>query len=159
MLDETKKSKRFGFVTFSTPASVTSVLDSGDFFMCGKHIVVGPAVKRMVREQNTFYSSYIYLVNFALEQYSFFCAKSNLKWNIIIEKEKKMNLAEFNFAVNTPKPRHLIPRKFLPSRISLKSSKVYLFDFLPVDIVMQFQNDLARSHTTACQIATTKRIG
>ena len=56
MLDDSKKSKRFGFVTFSNLASVTSVLNSGDFFMCGKQIVVGPAVKRMVRKQNRLFN-------------------------------------------------------------------------------------------------------
>ena len=49
VLDDAKKSKRFGFVSFSRASDAQTVLNSGKFFMCGKQIVVGPAVKRVVR--------------------------------------------------------------------------------------------------------------
>lgn len=50
VLDDTKKSKRFGFVAFSRATDARTVLTAGDFFLMGKRIVVGPAVKRVVRK-------------------------------------------------------------------------------------------------------------
>ena len=48
VLDDAKKSKRFGFVSFSRATDAKTVLSAGDFYMLGKRIVVGPAVKREV---------------------------------------------------------------------------------------------------------------
>ena len=55
VLDDTKKSKRFGFVAFSRATDAKTVLTAGDFFLMGKRIVVGPAVKRVVRKNILFY--------------------------------------------------------------------------------------------------------
>ena len=49
ILDNTKKSKRFGFVSFSHATYANQVLGAGDLFLMGKRIAVAPAVKREVR--------------------------------------------------------------------------------------------------------------
>eukprot|EP00111_Clytia_hemisphaerica_P009629 TCONS_00028222-protein len=51
VLDDAKKSKRFGFVSFSRATDAKTVLSAGDFYMLGKRIVVGPAVKREFKER------------------------------------------------------------------------------------------------------------
>ena len=64
VLDDTKKSKRFGFVAFSRATDAKTVLTAGDFFLMGKRIVVGPAVKRVVRKNILFYlKDFLHLAN------------------------------------------------------------------------------------------------
>ena len=64
VLDDTKKSKRFGFVAFSRATDAKTVLTAGDFFLMGKRIVVGPAVKRVVRKYILFYlKDFLHLAN------------------------------------------------------------------------------------------------
>ena len=49
VLDHGGNSKRFGFVTFSKPEEVESLIACGDIHFKGKKINVGPAVKKNVR--------------------------------------------------------------------------------------------------------------
>ena len=49
VLDHCGNSKRFGFVTFSTPEEVDRLISIGDIEFKGKKINVGPAVKKNVR--------------------------------------------------------------------------------------------------------------
>lgn len=50
VLDDQRRSKRFGFVSFSRPEEAESVLASGDVHLMGKKINVGPAVKKEVKD-------------------------------------------------------------------------------------------------------------
>ena len=66
VLDDTKKSKRFGFVSFSRATDARTVLTAGDFFLMGKRIVVGPAVKRVVRKLY-----FLFVYKYTLLSYNF----------------------------------------------------------------------------------------
>ena len=48
VLDKHNNSRRFGFVTFQSSADVQKTLEQQRFFMLGKRINVGPAVKKVV---------------------------------------------------------------------------------------------------------------
>jgi len=50
VLDEHRRSKRFGFVSFAKQEEAESVLEQGAVYLMGKKINVGPAVKKQVKD-------------------------------------------------------------------------------------------------------------
>ena len=53
VLDHGGNSKRFGFVTFTNPEEVESLIACGDIHFKGKKINVGPAVKKNAKNGGT----------------------------------------------------------------------------------------------------------
>lgn len=50
VLDDQRRSRRFGFVSFSKAEEAERVLKQGSVYLMGKKINVGPAVKKEVRK-------------------------------------------------------------------------------------------------------------
>jgi len=49
VLDQYENSRRFGFITFQSPEGVNNTLKQKRFFLLGKRINVGPAIKKVVK--------------------------------------------------------------------------------------------------------------